>query len=151
MKFIFIIISTFLASFFHADGLAEYHYYMDQNHIILKFEIEQDELLHYRMIMDCKEGVLVDLCTASYIMKQSKIKIGHKNVEFELVNSTIYNGHAVFKFKSINTYKSIFNIHVENHCFLEANKSFKNRVRLELGKHNISYLLVKGKETIHLQ
>lgn len=150
MNLSFIILSTFYSLFFHAEELSESHYYLDQNHIVATFEIDQEELRHYRMLMNCKKNNLLDLCAGDYILEHTQLTVNGSNVTFELEGSSVYNGHTILNFKSKKTYDNITSIEVQNRCFYEVNPNFKNRVRIEFNTLNKSFLLQKGNEMIAL-
>ena len=151
MKLIFLSVGLFLFSLFHADGLAEYHYYMEQNRIVLKFEMDQNELQQFHIIMDCDKGTMSDLCTSNYILSHTNLKVNGKNVAFEFENSSLYNGHVILILKSKNSYDHVKDVQIENTCFYEINSKFKNRARFDFKDFQKSFMLTKGKELIVVQ
>jgi hypothetical protein len=151
MKLSILALSTFFLSIFHADGLAEYHFYIDQNYILLKFEIEQNELFHYTLNTNCSHEIMPTLYAFQYIQKNLEFKVDGNTVDFELVNATVLNGHVILNLQSIFPVEEIRDIQVKNTCFYEFNPKFKNRVRIDINEFQKSYLLVKDKNQLTLE
>jgi len=151
MKLILLFASSFLISLFHADGLAEYHYYMDQNSIVVKFEMDQNELQQYLENMDCPKETMSELCTSNYILTHTNLKINGNDVTFEFESSSVYNDHVILILKSKKGYKQIKDIQISNTCFYEINSNFKNRARIDIKNFQKSFMLRKGKDSILLQ
>lgn len=151
MKLIFLFTSSFLISLFHADGLAEYHFYMDQNHITLKFEMDQNELQQYRIVMNCGQGAMSDLCTSNYILSTTNLKVNGNDVAFEFESSSVYNDHVILTLKSKKSYNQIKDIQIKSTSFYEINSKFKNRARIDIKDYQKSFMLSKGKDLILLQ
>lgn len=150
MKLFFLLTSTILLFPIHADGIAEYYYYKKQNHIILKFEMDKNELAHYRNNMDCSKNTMPNLCTSNYLLSLTQFKINGNIVDFEFDNSSIYNDHVILIFQSKNTYGDVKDVEIENNCFFTLNSKFKNRIRIDIDSYQKSYLLTKGKSQITL-
>jgi len=150
MNLILAIAST-LTLFFHADGLAEFEYSLDQQHIVLKVEMDQRELENYQPNMGCSKEIFLGLCTSNYIQAHTNLKINGTPVLFEFENTSKYNGHVILSLKSIKSYSEITDIEVTNNCFYELNAAFKNRIRIDLENIQKSYLLTKGKEKVKLR
>lgn len=151
MQLFFLYMSSLFLFTTHADGLAEFTYTLDQNHILLKFEMDNAELQPYRINMDCPEETMSDLCIANYLKMNSDLEINGEPVVFQLEGSSIHNDHVIFYLKSDKTYQDIKNLRVQNDCFYAVNSKFKNRVRIDISEHQKSFLLTKGKQVIHLK
>ncbi len=151
MKVIIFAFSILFISLFHADGLAEYHFYLDENHILLKFEIEQNQLRHFKLDPNCSQETMPTLCTFNYIQKNLDFKMDGKTVDFELISSSIYNGHVILNLQSVNRYEKVADIKVKNDRFYEFNANFKNRIRIDINEFQKSYLLVKDKNQVTLE
>lgn len=150
MKMFILVISTYIASLFHADGIAEYHYFMENDHVVLKFEMDKNELQHYRIDKDCQKNKLFDLCIENYLLKNADLQINNQKVSFDFIGSSTYNDHIIFNFKSKKAYNDITDLQIKNTCFYEVNKKFKNRIRIDLNQFQKSFLLTKGKGSIQL-
>lgn len=151
MKSIVLIASTIISFLFHAGGIAESHFIIDQNQVFLKFEMDRNEFRHYRINIDCSKNTMFNICASKYILSRSNLKINDKNVEFEFESSSIYNDHIIFNFKSIESYNSVNNIQIKNNCFYEINPEFKNRVTININNLQKSFLLTKDKDSISLK
>jgi hypothetical protein len=149
MKLI-IFLSAFFSFLFHADGLAEHHYFMDQNHVVLRFEMDKNELQHYNINNDCRKNKMYDICISNYLLDHGNLKLNGNDVLFEFEESAIYNDHIIFKFKSKKSYDNINEIQISNDSFYEVNPKFKNRIRIDLNRFQKSFLLTKTKKSIYL-
>lgn len=147
---LFLAIVNSIMFFLHADGLAEFQYSIDQQHVVLRLEMDQRELEHYQSKMNCSKKMLESLCFNDYLQRHSSFMINGKVVVFEFENSSNYNGHVILNLRSIKNYSEINEIEVLNNCFYEFNPAFKNRIRIEIDNYQKSYLLTKGKEKIKL-
>ncbi len=150
MKLLILLFTTFNLFLYHADGLAEYHYFMENDAILLKFEMDKNELEHYKINKECHNNKLFDICVTNYLLSQTNLKINDSNVTFDFTGSSVYNNHIILNFKSKTTYKSIHKIQVKNNSFYEVNSKFKNRVRIDLDRFKKSFLLTKNKNLITL-
>lgn len=150
MKAFILLISTYFLTFFHAAGIAEYHYFMENDYVILKFEMDKHELEHYRINKNCQQNKLFDICIQEYLLSKTDLQLNNQKVDFDFVESSTYNDHIIFNFKSKKTYKNINDLQIENTCFYEVNKKFKNRIRIDIKQFQKSFLLTKGKGRIQL-
>ena len=65
---------------FHVGHVAEYYYQLDGKHLSLKFVIEKEELLGFKLGNDCDIQKMTALCTTRYLNKHSSIKINGENI-----------------------------------------------------------------------
>lgn len=150
MKSLFFFFSALIPFLFHAGGLAEYHYYMDKNHVVLKFEMDKNELQHYNINKDCQKNKMRDICIANYLSAHTNLKLNDNDVVLEFEESSIYNDHIILKFKSKKRYENINKVEVNNSCFYQKNSKFKNRIRIDINNFQKSFLLTKNNKSIHL-
>lgn len=151
MKPFVFLVSVLLSILFHADGISESYFYMDNNHVALKFEMDQNVLQHYRINMDCPNDKMLNLCVADYILSNIGLKIDENKVVFEFESSTIYNGHTILNFTSKNKFHEVKMVQIKNNCFYDINPKFKNRVRIYIMNFEKSFLLTKVKDSIYLK
>lgn len=149
MKALFLWFSTILLTTIHADGLAEYTYSLEQNHILLKFEMDNTELQHYRINMECDIDIMSDLCIAEYIIGNTVLEINGMAVVFQLEGASVHNGHAVYNLKSVKNFQKINEVKLKNNCFYDVNTAFKNRVIIDMDENQKSFLLTKDKSNIN--
>ena len=133
---------------FHASGLSESHYYLKENHIIQKFEMDENELKQYRIGIECKKDIMSQLCNAQYVISNSSLEINGALVIFELNSSSKRNGHITLLLKSKKNYSKIDKVKIINNCFYELNPEFKNRARLNFRNIEKSFLLTKVNNSV---
>ena len=135
---------------FHADGLGEYHYYLEENHILVSFEIDKRELQTYISSMDCGAIAMEDLCLANYINEYTELLVNNSKVTFEYSSSFVHNGHMIIKLKSKSAFVEVTDIKLTNNTFYKMNADFKNRVWIDIDSFDISYMLRKNRSELHL-
>ncbi len=151
MKTVLLLLCISFSSFFHVGHIAEYQYQLKDNTVYLKFTIEKQELLNFKLSETCDVKQLTALCTAKYINQKTVLKINGEALVFELLNSYTHKDHLIIEMKSKTNSISIENIHLTNTSFYEFNTKFRNRVLLDIAPFKKSYLLTKNMSSIHLK
>ena len=151
MKALHIFIYVLMLPFFHAEHVAEYNYQLNEGHLSLKFTIEKAEVDSFNFNSDCNIKEMTALCLTKYINEKSYIKINGETVELELNDSYTEKDHLVINLSAEVTSDSIKHLIIYNSCFYQFNTKFKNRVILDIGQFQKSYLLTKKKDIIHLK
>jgi len=151
MKTALLLLCISFSSFFHVGHIAEYRYQLKDNTVYLKFTIEKQELLGFKLSENCDVKQLTAFCTAKYINQKSLLKINGEELLFELLKSYTQKDHLIIEMKSKINSASIQNIHLTNTCFYEFNTKFRNRVLLDIAPFKKSYLLTKNTNSIHLK
>lgn len=148
MANLFLYLNIFLGISFHAGHLAEYQYSLDNGYVNLKFKIEKAEL-HNFGIENCNFEEMTAICTVKYLSKNAKIILNNLEIPLNLKDSYVQKGHLIVNLISDSTsIDSIKTVKLYNNCFYEFNPKFKNRVILDIGKIQKSYLLNKNKTEI---
>ncbi|WP_435262721.1 DUF6702 family protein [Tenacibaculum sp. nBUS_03] len=150
MKSIIFLLFLAFPFVYHADGIAEYQYSINENHIILKFEMDKNELKHYSINKECQKNKMFDICISNYLLSHSNLQLNGTNIIFKFEESSVYKDHIIFKFKSKNTYQKVNQVKIKNNCFYNVNSKFKNRILIDIGNFQKSFLLTKGKDSILL-
>lgn len=151
MSLIILSIHLLLGNLIHVGHMAEYYFTHTGSKVKLKFVIEKNELLDFDLKNDCDLKAITALCTAKYLSANSMVKINGEKISFELESSKTDGDHLIVYMNSTKNVDTIKNISIQNTCFFEINRSFKNRVILDLGLFQKSYLLTKDKNTIDLR
>jgi len=137
-------------SFFHAEHIAEYSYQLIDNHLNLRFVIEKAEVDHFKFNSDCDVKHMTALCLTKYLNKKTQVKVNGKTVEFKLNDSYTEKDHLVINLSAQLTSSSVKELIISNNCFYEFNPKFKNRILLDVGQFQKSYLLTEANAIIHL-
>jgi hypothetical protein len=151
MSYIFISIFFSVATPFHGGHLAEYYYQLDGKSLKLKFVIEKAELTGFEFEDNCDIRNKTALCAARYLNKQLSIKINGKKIEMELQSSYTERDHFIVRLSSEFNGASINEIVIQNQCFYEFDPDFKNRIILDVGRFQKSYLLNRERDKINLK
>lgn len=134
----------------HAGHIAEYYYQWDGNYLNLKFVIEKAELTSFLINGDCDLETLTAFCTLQYLNSHSSLEINGEKINFELDHSYTDHDHLVIHLKSNSGITSINQINIYNNCFYEFDPGFQNRIIIDAGTFQKSFLLDKEKNKIHL-
>ena len=135
----------------HVGQVAEYYFSLHEDQLQMKFVIEKDELFNFEFEGDCNFQKTTSLCLANYIKSNSTIKMNGEKINFDLGDSYTDHGHLILYFKAELKNVEIQSISIQNQCFFEFDSDYKNRIILDLDKFHKSYLLTKGKDSIHLK
>jgi len=141
MKFLFLASLFLLFNFIHGGHIAEYFFSVENETLNLKFVIDKDELLLFDITDQCDMVNMTALCTSKYLKNNMSILINGEPIVFELQDSYTENHHLIIKLSSLLCSKKIMQITIENNCFYDFDHDFKNRIILDIGKFNSSYLL----------
>jgi hypothetical protein len=150
MKYLLIFLCSFTIPVFHGGHVAEYYIQLDGQNLNLKFMIEKGELMNFEFKEECDIKGMTALCTIQYLNKHSSILINDKKIEFEFQNSYSEGDHLIILMHSKWTGDVIKEIAVQNKCFYEFDHDFKNRIILDVGKFQKSYLLNQKQDKIEL-
>ena len=148
---IFCLSVCFSNTFIHVGHVAEYYYQLDGNHLKLKFVIEKEELMNFNFESDCDIENMTALCTAIYLNEHSAIKINDEKIEMELQNSYTEGDHLVLLLNGKWSGRAIKEITIENKCFYEYDRKFKNRIIMDVAQFQKSYLLNRKRDKIELR
>ena len=151
MKLIAISASFLFLSFMHGGHMAEYFLTIENQSIHLKFSIEKDELMHYEINQDCDLVNMTSLCVAKYLKDNMSVFINEELVSFGLEGSFTENDYLIVNFKSVLSFNEVHQISIKNDCFYDFDPQFKNRIILDLGNFNSSYVLNKENKQIDLE
>ncbi|HIA36063.1 MAG TPA: hypothetical protein EYN89_04835 [Flavobacteriales bacterium] len=135
----------------HVGQVAEYYFSLHEDQLQMKFVIEKDELFNFEFEGDCNFQKTTSLCLANYIKSNSTVKMNGEKINFDLGDSYTDHGHLILYFKAELKNVEIQSISIQNQCFFEFDSDYKNRIILDLDKFHKSYLLTKGKDSIHLK
>tara|TARA_B110000438_G_scaffold195979_1_gene187550 strand:- start:244 stop:672 length:429 start_codon:yes stop_codon:yes gene_type:complete len=135
----------------HVGQVAEYYFSLHENQLQMKFVIEKDELFNFEFEGDCDFKKTTSLCIANYINSNFIIKINDEKINLELGDSYTDNGHLIVYFMAKLKNVEIQNLSIQNQCFYEFDSDYKNRIILDLGQVQKSYLLTKEKYSIYLK
>jgi plasmid maintenance system antidote protein VapI len=138
----YLLIISFFSLFFHAGNIAEYEFNLNQeNHITLRFTIDNDELMQLKLNDSCDMKQLTALCTSNYINNQTEVWINLEKVHFELENSYTEQNHFILNLKSKQPIKEIKSFKMIANGFYRFLPKFKNRIILNFSNFNKSFLL----------
>ena len=151
MSALILSIHLLLGNLVHVGHMAEYYYTFDGSRVNLKFVIEKEELLGFDLKNNCDLRAIIALCTAKYLEQHSSIKINGEQVAFELESSKTDGDHLIVYMNSSKDVEAVKEISIQITCFFEFNRGFKNRVILDLGQFQKSFLLTRDKNTIDLK
>ncbi|MBL4642827.1 MAG: hypothetical protein JKY44_04460 [Flavobacteriaceae bacterium] len=151
MKTALLLLCISFSSFFHVGHIAEYRYQRKDNTVYLRFTIEKQELLDFKLSKNCDVKQLTAFCTAKYLNQKTVLKINGVALAFEFIKSYTHKDHLIIEMKSKINSTSIQNIHLTNTSFYEFNSKFRNRVLLDIAPFKKSYLLTKNTSSIHLK
>lgn len=150
MANLFLYLNLFLGISFHAGHLAEYQYSLDNGYVNLKFKIEKAELLNFK-IKNCNFKEMTAICTTQYLSKNAKITINNTVIPLSFKDSYVKKDYLIVNLISDSiSIDSIKTVELYNNCFYEFNSKFKNRIILDIGKIQKSYLLNKNKTEVQL-
>ncbi len=147
----YLIICFWLTSLFHGGHVAEYYYELEGKQLNLKFIIETEVVAGFEFEGDCNFENMTALCMVQYINQHSSIKINGEKLEMELQNSYTEQDHLIIHLKSELNADSINKINIHNRCFYEFDRDFKNRIILDVGLFQKSYLLNRKRNKIKLR
>lgn len=150
MKNLLIFASLWAGSFFHGGHIAEYYYQLDGQNLNLKFVIEKAELMHYDFKDNCDFQNMTALCTAQYLKSHSKLQINNEKIEMELQESYTEGDRLIILLTTKWEGRPIYELTIENKCFYEFDSKFKNRIIMDVGSFNKTYLLNKTQDRITL-
>jgi len=150
MKYLILGFCFWMTSSFHGGHIAEYHYQINGEILEMKFVIEKEDLLHFPLDKNCNHREMTALCTFQYLEKNSSLEINGEKIEMELHESFTQQDHFILLLKSKNKISTVEEISIQNNSFYEFDRKFKNRIVIDLGKFQGSYLLKKKKNLIHL-
>jgi hypothetical protein len=135
----------------HVGQVAEYYFSLHEDQMQMKFIIENDELFNFEFEGDCDFHKTTSLCIANYINSNFTIKINDEKINMDLGDSYTDNGHLIVYFLAKLKNVEIQNLSIQNQCFYEFDSDYKNRIILDLGQVQKSYLLTKEKYSIYLK
>ena len=75
MKTALLLLCISFSSFFHVGHIAEYQYQLKDNTVYLRFTIEKQELLDFKLSKNCDVKQLTAFCTTKYINQKTLLKI----------------------------------------------------------------------------
>jgi hypothetical protein len=148
---IILLVNLLLTSPMHVGGVAEYMYTLEGSTLKLKFEIEKHELMHFNINDGCDMKKMTAFCTSKYIKQNTTTQVNGDTVVFSLDNSRIEHGHFILNMHTDLDSSQIHDLRIQNSCFYEYDSTYNNRVILDVGKFQKSYILKKGKEVIDLR
>lgn len=151
MKYLLIFFYSLGAVAFHGGDVAEYHLQLRGQDLTLRFMIDNEELMDFDFDEDCDIESMTALCTVQYLNKHSFIQINGKIVEFELQNSYTEGHHLIILLHSKFKEDVIEEIVIQNQCFYEQNKRFKNRIIMDVDRFQKSYLLSRDHDKIEFR
>ncbi len=151
MKTALLLLCISFSSFFHVGHIAEYQYQLKDNTVYLRFTIEKQELLDFKLSKNCDVKQLTAFCTTKYINQKTLLKINGEALVFDFIKSYTRKDHLIIEMKSKIHSLPIQNIHVNNTSFYEFNTKFRNRVIIDITPFKKSYLLTKNTSSIHLK
>ncbi|MFY0627144.1 MAG: hypothetical protein JXR07_12665 [Reichenbachiella sp.] len=149
MKMLLIYLSSFF--YFHAGHIAEYTYSLNGNQLSLKFEIEKEQLLHFKFNNNCNFETLTALCTSKYLNQYSAITINGNKLALELISAKTSGENFILYMSTSLNEEQIENVSITNHCFTQFDSAFKNRIIVDIGPFQSSYLLTKANSSFELK
>ena len=138
-----LLLSSVLSILLHAGGLAEYHITQNDDTLRIKLIIDQDELNAFSFPTTCDFDKTTAFCLVKYFSNNSTIIVNGKPLEFQLEGSSTENHHFILEMSTPLPKEVIKSIEIQNTCFTEFDPDFKNRMVLNIGKFQSSYLLNK--------
>ena len=135
----------------HVGQVAEYYYTLKGKELQMKFVIDREELLQFDFKDGCDFNKATAMCVFNYVNSNSCIEINEKKVSFELESSYVKNGHLIVYFEAHLNSSEIKRIRIKNNCFYKFDVNYKNRIILDVGKFNKSYLFTQSKHFINLK
>ena len=138
------------SSSLHVGHMAEYEYELLDNVLTLEFRIEQAELMNFEFGINCDFKNSMGFCATQYLNNNTILQIDGDTVEFVLIETYKVDDYRIVHFEADLDVESIGEINIENKCFLMFDQDFKNRVIIDIGGFQKSYLLDSKKSSIHL-
>lgn len=142
--------SVILSSFLHIGQLAEYKYSKTNDLIELEVTLEFAEVKQLKLDNSCDIEKTTAICLSNYILNHSTLNINNQEINFELTDSRITNGHIVLTHHSKAIVKTVTSVSTENTSFYEYLDEYKNRISFDLDTFRGSYILTKDKNSIRL-
>lgn len=136
-----------LSNNLHLENMAEYAIKQEDKRLHLAFTIEYGKLLEYGPSEEC-DNRLLGFCTAKYLNDKMKVEVNSKPITFNLLESKTEGDHFTMLLMSKEAIGKIDNISIQNTCFFEYNRNFKNRVVFLLDSIQKSYLLTANSNSI---
>ncbi len=147
---ILLILLVSLSNSFHIGHMAEYKYQLHENKLTLEFRIEHFELMNFDFAINCDFKNSLEQCTSNYLSENALLQIDGKNIEFNFTQTYQINDYRIVLFEADLANEAINEIKIENICFNLFDQDFKNRVIIDIGQFQKSYLLDSKRSTIHL-
>ena len=128
---------------FHVGGTAEHYFTQGNNQLELKIVIDKAELEAFDFTSDCAFKETSAFCLANYINECSEVLINGQVIEFQLDKATPSDHHFNLFLTAPKVNPPINSVSIRNTCFTEFNPEYRNRIIMDLGNWNNSYLLTK--------
>lgn len=135
----------------HGGHTAEFHYHIEGERLILQFMIDKHDLSHLDIDNGCDFDAMTALCVSKYIMQHSSMTINDKEIEFSLQKSYTDGGQLFVILSSPWEATLIKSLTIQNECFYAYDAEFKNRIILDMGRFDKSYLLNKDNKKLLLK
>lgn len=142
---VIILTALFFPFTVHVEHTAIYTYTQENDRLNLKFLIDFAELKSFPLDPDCKLEDMTAFCVAKYIRTNTNVLVNNQKVVFSLSSSKIEDEHLIIHLESDRQIGLIETISVNNHCFLEFEEKFKNRVVVFTPQIQDFYLLDKDR------
>ena len=139
------------ANSFHVGQLAEYFISQKDDVITMKVILENDEMLGLNFKTGCDTKKTTSLCVANYILKNLHLEINEKKSNLIFDEAYTEKGHLILYFTQTVKTQTVKNLKVKNDCFYEYYNNYRNRVILDLGQFQNSYLLTSKKNIISIK
>ena len=148
----YLAIISFISLFLHSGNVAEYKFDLTrEKYITLRFTIDKDELIHFKLNNGCDVKQLTALCTSNYLNDQTEVWINLEKIHFELEDSHSERNHFILNLKSKQTIKEINTFKIIASGFYKFESKFKNRIILEFLSQKKSFLLNNIKNNLFLK
>ena len=151
MNYLILFICSFGSAFIHGGHVAEYHFQLNDQNLNLKFMIEKEELMSFDHDNNGDIINMTAFCTAYYVSENLSVHINVVKHEFEMKSSYTDSDH-LYIILSLNwNGDAIEQIVIQNKYFYKYDEDLKNRIIVDVGRFQKSYLLNRERDKIELR
>ena len=140
-----------ITSILHVGLLSEYYFYQEKNTLQIKVVLEKDEMMRLKFKSGCDVQKLTSFCISTHILKNLVVEINNELVYFEMGDSYSEKGHLIIYLSGRINNDNINSINIKNTSFYTYYSNYRNRIILDFGKIQRSYMLTASKNHISVQ
>jgi hypothetical protein len=136
---------------FHVGELAEYYISQDGSSLQMKVVLEKSDILSLDFKPECDVLKTTALCVSNHISDNLTLQVNDEILRLELGDSYTEHDHLLLFFTATLLDEKVKSVSIENNCFYTFYKDYRNRIILDVGGFQSSYMLTAEKNSIHLQ